>query len=445
MSNKLQAKDLISLGLFTVLYFVIGCCVAIPIGFVPIFLPVLGALWALITGIPFMLFLTRVKKFGMVTIMGILSGLLMGLTGMGFWGVPLGAVFGLLGDLILKSGGYKSAKKSLLGYAVFSLWMVGTYIPMYFMVEDSWASFAASFGEEYADQVMAVMPMWSIILVIAGIFVFAIFGGLLGKALLKKHFAKAGVMSSASYPTVTASKKSIQLDPRTKLLLLLTITTLMFSTSNEGIMNLIKPLLSLVPFILILSERRFQTAAKYLILYAACFALERVALIWASGLPSFVLLAVTSIMTRFAPGIMMGAYLIASTSVSEFIGAMERMHLTEKIVIPLSVIFRFFPTVSEEYQAIRDAMKMRGIRFGGKNPFLMVEYRLVPLIVSVVKIGDELSAAALTRGLGAPGRRTNLCRIGFHVQDLMAALFCVACFALFLLQPQIAFWGGVRG
>ena len=203
MSNKLQAKDLINLGLFTVLYFVIGCCVAIPIvigccvaipsGFVPIFLPILGALWSLITGIPFMLFLTRVKKFGMVTIMGILSGVLMGLTGMGFWGVPMGVIFGLLGDLILKSGDYKSAKKSLIGYAVFSLWMVGTYIPMYFMVEDSWASFAASFGEEYADRVMAVMPMWSIILVTAGIFVFAIFGGLLGKALLKKHFAKAGI------------------------------------------------------------------------------------------------------------------------------------------------------------------------------------------------------------------------------------------------------------
>ena len=143
MNNKLQAKDLINLGLFTVLYFVIGCCVAIPIGFVPIFLPVLGSLWSLITGIPFMLFLTRVKKFGMVTIMGVLSGLLMGLTGMGFWGVPVGLIFGLLGDLILKSGDYKSAKKSILGYAVFSLWMVGTYIPMYFMVEDSWASFAA--------------------------------------------------------------------------------------------------------------------------------------------------------------------------------------------------------------------------------------------------------------------------------------------------------------
>lgn len=193
MNNKLQTKDLINLGLFTVLYFVLGCCVAIPIGFVPIFLPILGALWTLITGIPFMLFLTRVKKFGLVTLMGILSGLLMGLTGMGYWGVPLGLVFGFLGDMILKSGDYKSAKKGLIGYAVFSLWMVGTYVPMYFMVEASWKSFADSFGDEYADKVMAVMPTWSIVLVIAGIFVCALIGGVIGQKLLKKHFEKAGI------------------------------------------------------------------------------------------------------------------------------------------------------------------------------------------------------------------------------------------------------------
>lgn len=193
MNEKIQAKDLISLGLFTVLYFVLGCCVAIPIGFVPVFLPVLGALWTLITGIPFMLYAVRVKKFGLVTIMAILSGLLMGLTGMGYWGILTGAVFGVLGDLILKSGEYRSAKKTILGYGVFSLWMVGTYIPMYFIVEQSRADFAASFGEEYADKVMSVMPTWSLILVVAGIFVFAILGGLLGKAVLKKHFVKAGI------------------------------------------------------------------------------------------------------------------------------------------------------------------------------------------------------------------------------------------------------------
>lgn len=194
MNNKMQTKDLINIGLFTVLYFVLGCCVAIPIGFVPIFLPILGALWTLITGIPFMLFAVRVKKFGMVTIMAVLSGLLMGLTGMGFWGILTGAVFGLLGDLIMKSGSYKSAKKTILGYGVFSLWMIGTYIPMYFMVEQSRADLAKSFGDEYADKVMSVMPMWSIVLVIAAIFVCALFGGLIGKAILKKHFTKAGIV-----------------------------------------------------------------------------------------------------------------------------------------------------------------------------------------------------------------------------------------------------------
>ena len=156
-NKKLQAKDLINVGLFTVLYFVIGCCVAIPVGFVPIFLPILGPLWAIITGIPFMLFATRVKKFGMVWLMAILSGILMGLTGMGYWGVPLGVVFGLLGDWVMKSGAYKSVKKNILGYAVFSLWMIGTYIPMYFMVEQPRADFAKSFGDEYADNVMSVI------------------------------------------------------------------------------------------------------------------------------------------------------------------------------------------------------------------------------------------------------------------------------------------------
>ena len=235
------------------------------------------------------------------------------------------------------------------------------------------------------------------------------------------------------------NRKGIVLDPRTKLFMLVTITTLMFSTSNEGIMNVVKPILSLIPFALILSERRFKTAGKYALLYVVCFILERLALnVW-SGMLSFMVLAVSSIMTRFAPGIMTGAYLISSTFVSEFIGAMERMHITEKIIIPLSVIFRFFPTIGEEYQAIRDAMKMRNIRFGGRNPFLMIEYRLIPLMVSVVKISDELSAAALTRGLGAPVRRTNVCEIGFHVQDIIAIVLCLACFAVFFLQKYIVF------
>ena len=55
------------------------------------------------------------------------------------------------------------------------------------------------------------------------------------------------------------------------------------------------------------------------------------------------------------------------------------------------------------------------------------------------KIGDELSAAALTRGLGAPVKRTNVCQIGFHIQDMIAVLLCALCFALFLMGQYFAF------
>lgn len=236
------------------------------------------------------------------------------------------------------------------------------------------------------------------------------------------------------------SRNGIVLDPRTKLFMLITITTLMFSTSNDGIMNIVKPILSLIPFALILSEHKFKTAGKYAVLYAVCFVLERLALnVW-SGMISFLILAATSIMTRFAPGIMTGAYLISSTSVSEFISAMERMHVTEKIIIPLSVIFRFFPTIKEEYQAIRDAMKMRNIRFGGKNPFLMIEYRLIPLMVSVIKIGDELSAAALTGDLVHRSEEPMSARLAFMYRILLPllfalhALYCSFCISILFFE-----------
>ena len=67
---------------------------------------------------------------------------------------------------------------------------------------------------------------------------------------------------------------------------------------------------------------------------------------------------------------------------------------------------------------IKESMKMRGIRFGGGKVSKMITYRLIPLLFSCINIGDELSAAAITRGLGAPVKRTDVCEIGFHREDI---------------------------
>ena len=87
---------------------------------------------------------------------------------------------------------------------------------------------------------------------------------------------------------------------------------------------------------------------------------------------------------------------------------MEKMHIPQKIVIPMSVVFRFFfPTVKAEYAAIRDAMKMRGITTL-RSPMKMLEYRVVPLMMSIAKIGErELSAAASHARAWEHRRRTD--------------------------------------
>ena len=228
-------------------------------------------------------------------------------------------------------------------------------------------------------------------------------------------------------------RKSV-LDPRTKILLILTITSVVIGGGNGGFMNVVKPALTAVPLILFLLERKWKAAILYPMIYIAAFLGELFLIPRAQGFFNFILVACCGIFSRFMPGIAMGLYLVNTTTVSEFMAAMERMHISQKIAIPLSVMFRFFPTVGEEYSAIGDAMRMRGIRFGGGKPAKMLEYRMVPLLISCVKIGEELSAAALTRGLGAPVRRTNICRIGFGKLDIVAAVVCAASFLALLLN-----------
>ena len=74
-------------------------------------------------------------------------------------------------------------------------------------------------------------------------------------------------------------------------------------------------------------------------------------------------------------------------------------------------------------------MRMRGVRFGGGKAGSILEYRMVPMMICSVKIGEELSAAALTRGLGGPVKRTNICKIGFRAQDIVLLLICLGAFA----------------
>ena len=188
----MNPKDLINIGIFTALYFVITMAVAM-LGYIPIFIPLLVIICPLFAGIPYMLFVTRVHHFGMVFIMGTLLGILMGLGGMGVYAYVTGPVFGILADLTLKSGGYKSAACAVLSHGVLSMWLIGNYIPIVVNRASYFEGVAVGYGQEYASTLSSYIPDWSLIPLAVAAFAAGCAGGLIGRKLLHKHFERAGI------------------------------------------------------------------------------------------------------------------------------------------------------------------------------------------------------------------------------------------------------------
>jgi energy-coupling factor transport system permease protein len=233
-------------------------------------------------------------------------------------------------------------------------------------------------------------------------------------------------MTAATADVPFERKSIIPIDPRTKIFLTVTVSTIMCTGGTSGVMVLVRPVLMAVPMVFLLLQKKWKNVIRFSCTYAVLFAAELFLMPMLSGAWSFIFGAAIGIYTHMLPGFIMGYYLIESTTVSEFVAAMERMHISQKIVIPMSVVFRLFPTIGEEYAAIRDAMRLRGIT-DFREPVKMIEYRVVPLMMSIANIGEELSAAALTKGLGGPEKRTNICSIGFGSLDALMFLAALGC------------------
>ena len=80
------------------------------IGYIPFLIPFLGLICPIICGIPFILYVMKIDKFGMVTLTGTILGLAFTVMGSGLIMIPAGLIFGLLADFMMKAGHYKKWK-----------------------------------------------------------------------------------------------------------------------------------------------------------------------------------------------------------------------------------------------------------------------------------------------------------------------------------------------
>ena len=207
-------------------------------------------------------------------------------------------------------------------------------------------------------------------------------------------------------------KREVKFDLRTKLMLIL-VVNLFLLLSHSLIFELV---LVFGCLLLISIDGQLRSVVHFLIVFLIMLAIDQLVTPYMSGFVFTLVSFITVALRKFLPCFILGKWILTKTEVSEFVAVMWKLRLPQTAIIPLSVVFRYFPTIKEEWTSIRAAMKMRGIH-------VSLEHIMVPLLMSAVNVSEELSAAALCRGLDSPEPHTSLIQVRFHISD--AIVWCV--------------------
>lgn len=246
-------------------------------------------------------------------------------------------------------------------------------------------------------------------------------------------------MSAPALPELQAHTLDAQrqwcVDPRTKILLVLGCSITVMSPGG----------LRFVPVVLILaigmavSERAWPRAlglpATVTVMWVLGWLLP---LWWPNALTAIVALACTYLI-RFVATIGVGMHLIATTSPMQLAAAFRAWRIPRPISVTLAVMLRFFPVVSSEAASVLDAMRLRGLagtRGLLRHPVLTLERFTVPMIAASLRASEDLSAAAILRGLGSYRTPTAMHPPRFGPADLALVITAAVLTSAALVVPS---------
>ena len=226
----------------------------------------------------------------------------------------------------------------------------------------------------------------------------------------------------------------MKLDPRTKLFMVFIVSLIVMMSATTPLLWAVRLSITLIPIILLILEKKYSSALRFLLAYSAALVLMFYFLSEQSeGLIASLLIGYCGLVVQFMPALITAWYVVRTTKIGEFMSCMQKMHVPDGIAVSLAVVMRFFPTIKEEYSSINDAMRMRGVMLGGGNVLRMFEFRMIPLLFSCVNIGEELSAAAITRGLGGETKRSSIIELKLGLADYLLMAFLTASTVIFVV------------
>lgn len=190
--DKLKVKDLVTIGVFAVIYFVLMFSVGM-IGVVPILFLVYPTILGLVTGTPIMLFMAKVRKPWALFILGMISPLVMFAMGHTYVLPTISLIVMILAELIRRKGGYKSFKYEMISFAVFNTWICGSLMQM-LLAKKKYIELSMMMGKDYVQTLERLITYPNMVLVYIGAVLGGIGGAYIGRKILKKHFIKAGIV-----------------------------------------------------------------------------------------------------------------------------------------------------------------------------------------------------------------------------------------------------------
>lgn len=194
--KMLKGRDLITIGIFSALYFVINFAFMLVSGLHPLLWILMPGLIALFAGIPFLLMCVKVQKPGAVLLMGLITGLIYFATGQFTLIILITFVIGCgLGEFTRACTHYRSFKGNSLAYAGFSLGMIGSPLPIWVMRDDFLTQISAQgMPADYVETLTALSSPAMLIVMVLATVIGAMIGVVLTKGMFKKHFSKAGMV-----------------------------------------------------------------------------------------------------------------------------------------------------------------------------------------------------------------------------------------------------------
>ena len=190
--QKLKIKDLVTIGVFAVIYLVIMFSVGM-IGVIPILFLVYPTILGIVSGTVVMLFMAKVQKPWALLIFGILTPIFMMVEGHTYILVLHAFVVILIAELIRRAGNYNSFKYNMLSFAIFNTWICGSLMQMLW-AREKYIEIAMVMGEDYVNALIKLVTYPNMALVYLGAILGGLIGANIGRILLKKHFIKAGII-----------------------------------------------------------------------------------------------------------------------------------------------------------------------------------------------------------------------------------------------------------